>query len=101
MYFVRIMKSGEMSNYFKAKTEEDCDIWLQSQEATLKFGPKDSYIVESGLIPNRYRTDRQFEYLDQGLVFERFIELMIEGDDLGMQEFRQKRQEIKSKYPKN
>ena len=47
-----------------------------------------------------YKDLRKDEYAKQGLSFESFIEMLIEGDNAGMAQYRSARQAIKDEIPK-
>jgi hypothetical protein len=48
----------------------------------------------------RYADFRRMEYLQEGLTFERWNELVIEEDEDGLADFRARREAIRTKYPK-
>ena len=47
-----------------------------------------------------YKDLRKKEYENQGLSFDSFVEMLIEGDNVGMEQYRAKRDNVKATYPK-
>ena len=57
-------------------------------------------LVEEEKTASQYKSDRALEYNKQGLSFDSFVEMLIEGDTAGMNTFKQKRDAIKANHPK-
>ena len=47
-----------------------------------------------------YKERRKKDYRDEGLTFEKYVELLIENDNAGMAQFRAQRDVIKARHPK-
>lgn len=49
---------------------------------------------------NKYKEERREKYQEQGLFFDKFVEMLIENDTAGIEDFRAKRSVIKLEIPK-
>lgn len=94
------LNGKKYSSSFESEKEREEYIQRVINKKALADSPDDFSVLKSEKEIEEYRLKRERDYIKNGLTFDVFVEMLIENDTAGIEEFRTKRNAIKEKHPK-